>query len=144
MTTFSKYYILKDGNMVKSDHELTNAIEVDEMMQPVISILIEKGFKPVSCCSGHICQMEYDGEAIDPNNAYIAFEDDAITLVNNGFKLPAGFKFDQCDNNSPLYKACIRRIYTTHTDRWTQILEAMGTLYRWALCLPRVNKGGSN
>lgn len=142
METYRYYYVKEDGKMFRSDVPDPNAIEVDEMMQPIISILNEKGFKTFACCSGHICPISCEGETLDaPANAYIGFNDSVVNMINNGFKLPSGFKFDIPDEGSSPNGPCtIRKIYYSKSDLWTQILETMGVLYRWALNLPYVNK----
>lgn len=148
--TYNRYYVLKNGEMLKSDHDIEEGIEVDEMMQPIISVLIQKGYKPVACCSGHICpiidesSIEDDGD-LPPANTYIAFEASAIDLINNGFRLPAGFRFDQENtSNDAVYKSCIRKIYGSKGDLWLNILQTATVLYRWVIGLPYIYQGGDN
>ena len=95
--------------------------EVDENMIIPITVLTEKGYKTMYCCSGHINRSSCGG--------YIAF-----VLGSEPKTVPKGWTMD--DGNRCIRYSFPKKHMTNEEEKYKIILQKMQSLNKWCMDLP--------
>jgi hypothetical protein len=73
------YSIYNEGNICSKCN--SKLIEIDNLLTPIVSMLNKKGYKTLSCCSGH-------NDNHPTNKTYIKFQKEyEPKIIPNGFKI---------------------------------------------------------